>query len=376
MKTSNRLLAIDVLRGLVIVLMALDHVRDFFAPTPFNPLDLTLTSPGWFWTRWITHLCAPTFVLLAGISAFLRSQHQDKWNMARYLLSRGALLIFLELTWINFSWQFSLDSLFLQVIWALGVAMMVMAALQCLPRPVILLVAAALLLPHNLLDSLHRPDATAMFKLWHQGGWIPLGDQFGIFVLYPLMPWVGLMAVGYCLGPLLLQPPARRQQTLLLISALLMLSFIALRSGNWYGDPDPWSPQAGGWLMSLMSFVDIHKYPPSLLYLCVTLSISLALLALMDKYVKQEVPLLSLFGSHPLFFYCVHVMLIHVLGAIMMQLLFDQQINFDDRRLGVPSTYHPSLVRCYLAWVFIMTLMYGITHRWVAYLKESGRIPY
>lgn len=372
MTKPGRLPAIDVLRGLVIALMALDHVRDFFAPTPFNPLDLTQTSVGWFFTRWMTHLCAPTFVLLAGVSGFLRAQKFDRPAMARYLLSRGAMLVLLELTWINFSWQFGFESIMLQVIWVLGVGMMCLAGLIFLPRPLILLIAAGLLLPHNLLDQFHHPDPSLWMKLWHQGGWIPLGEHFGIFVLYPLMPWIGLMAAGYGIGPLFLKSPAERQRGLWIASIGLLLLFVALRSGNWYGDPEPWTMQAGGWVLSLMSFLKVQKYPPSVLYLCVTLSISFALLAFMDQRVKGEVPVLSLFGSHPLFFYCVHVALIHALGWITMQTLYGGQVQFEAGKQIVPAGYHASLLMCYAAWFVVLVLMYGITHRWAIWRRQPG----
>ncbi|MCU6435698.1 heparan-alpha-glucosaminide N-acetyltransferase domain-containing protein [Undibacterium sp. Jales W-56] len=372
MKTESRVLAIDVLRGLVIALMALDHVRDFFTPTPFNPMDLTQTSAGWFFTRWITHLCAPTFVLLAGVSAFLRSRKFDRASMARYLLSRGAMLIVLELTWINFSWQFGLDHIMLQVIWVLGVGMMSLAGLIFLPRPLIVLIAAALLLPHNLLDPFHHPDPDLWMTLWHQGGWIAMGEHFGVFVLYPLMPWIGLMAAGYGIGPWFLQAPAERQRNLWIAAMGLMLMFVLLRSGNWYGDPEAWTMQEGGWMRSLMSFLKLQKYPPSLLYLCVTLSISLALLAFLDKRVKHEVPVLSLFGSHPLFFYCVHVALIHALSWVTMQTLYGAQVQFEAGKQIGPAAYQASLLVCYFAWFVILVLMYGITQRWAIWRRNPS----
>lgn len=368
-----RLPAIDVLRGLVIALMALDHVRDFFSPTVFNPMDLALTTPGWFWTRWITNLCAPTFVLLAGISAYLRAQKYTRPQMARYLLSRGTMLVLLEMTWITFSWQFAFHSIFFQVIWALGVSMMALAALMYLPASLLALIAAGLILPHNLLYAYHSEQASIAFKIWHQGGWVPLGEHFGLFFLYPLMPWIGLMAAGYAIGPVFLKPMRSRQTFLWLSAAALMLLFLGLRWNNLYGDPDPWSMQEGGAMASLMSFMRLQKYPPSLLYLSATVSISLALLAALDRYLRHELPVLSLFGRHPLYFYCIHVALIHALGWLTMQVLYQQQPYWEQGVQKLPDTYQASLLLCYGAWIAVLAIMWGLTRYWDRYAK-SGRI--
>lgn len=368
---NSRLAAIDILRGLVIALMALDHVRDFFAPTAFNPMDLALSTPGWFWTRWITHLCAPTFVLLAGCSAFLRAQKYAKPAMTRYLFSRGLLLVLLEVTIINFSWQFGFDSLVLQVMWALGVSMLALSALIWLPRFWIGLIGAALILPHNLLDSLHSEQASIAFKIWHQGGWVQVGEHFGLYFLYPLMPWIGLMAAGYAIGPWFLQDTKVRQSRLWLASGALMLLFLFLRIDNLYGDPDPWSWQPGGILQSLMSFVRVQKYPPSLLYLSVTISLALGLLALTERYVKQELPVLSLFGRHPLFFYSIHVALIHVASWSMMQALYGQQPHWENGGNKLPDGFTPSLALCYGVWLLVLTLMFFLTRWWDKYRRRN-----
>ncbi|HTD05146.1 DUF1624 domain-containing protein [Undibacterium sp.] len=371
LQKSARLPAIDLLRGIVIVLMALDHTRDFFAATPFDPLDLLRTSPGWYWTRWITHLCAPTFVLLAGVSAFLRQQKTGLADNSRYLLGRGAMLVVLECTWISFSWQFGYNVIILQVIWALGVGMIVLAALIWLPRPCIALIAAALILPHNLLDAWHGPASGLWFKAWHQGGFLPLGDGFGVAFAYPLMPWVGVMAAGYALGPVFLWEAEKRRRFLWLSVATLLLVFVGLRFGNLYGDPDPWSAQARGGIYHLLSFIRVHKYPPSLLYLCSTLGISLAVLALLDQYVKRPVPVLSLFGRAPLFFYCVHIALIHALAWLYMGLRYNYHPSFVGRGQRLPDAYEPTLLVCYAAWSLIIVIMLGLTMLWTRW--RGGR---
>ncbi|MFZ6645483.1 DUF1624 domain-containing protein [Undibacterium sp. TJN25] len=359
-----RLPAIDLLRGIVIVLMALDHTRDFFAATPFDPMDLMQTSPGWYWTRWITNLCAPTFVLLAGVSAFLRQQKAGLSNNSRYLLGRGAMLVVLECTWISFSWQFGYNVIILQVIWALGMGMIFLSALIWLPRPLVAIIAALLILPHNLLDALHGPTSGVLFKAWHQGGFLPLGEHFGVAFAYPLMPWVGLMAAGYAMGPVFLWEAEKRRRFLALSAAALLLVFVGLRFGNIYGDPDPWSEQAKGSVFSFLSFMRVHKYPPSLLYLCSTLGISLGILVLLDKYVKQRVPVLSLFGRAPLFFYCVHIALIHALAWVYMGLRYNYHPSFVGRGQKLPEGYEPTLLVCYAAWATIIVIMFGLTTAW------------
>ncbi|MCV2367531.1 DUF1624 domain-containing protein [Roseateles oligotrophus] len=361
---AQRLLSIDLLRGIVIVLMALDHTRDFFAPTPFNPLDLALGSPAWFWTRWITHLCAPIFVLLAGMSAYLRSRRRNRAEMMRYLLGRGALLVLLELTWVSFSWQFGYSVLILQVIWAIGMSMMALGLLLWLPSWAIALVAAGLILPHNLLDGWHGKDASWLMMAWHQGGYKQLWPGLGAVFAYPLMPWVGLIAAGYALGPLLTWTPPRRQRFLLAASLLLLLSFVVLRSGNFYGDPHDWVAQGRGFGFELMALVDVHKYPPSLLYLCITLSIGLAALALIERWVHRPPHALMLFGSRPMFFYLVHIALIHALAWVYMQWRFGGQV-LEQGGWQAPPGYVPSLLICYLAWLTVLVLMFGLTRFWV-----------
>jgi uncharacterized membrane protein len=366
-----RLAAIDLLRGLVIVLMALDHTRDFFGPNAINPEDLAHTTPAWFWTRWITHLCATVFVLLAGSSAFLRGQGTGVPALSRYLASRGALLLLLEATWISFSWQFNYHTMVLQVLWALGAGMIALALLAWLPRPLIGLIAALLIVPHNALDSWH--PAGVLWMAWHDGGYFPLAKSgFGIVFMYPLMPWLGLIAAGYALGPVFLWQRARRQRFLLTASALLMLAFVALRAGNLYGDPDPWSPQGRGALFDLMSFVRVHKYPPSLLYLCVTGSIGLALLALFERV--RQVKLLAMFGRTPMFFYLVHIALVHLLGVLYFRARYGSMPDFVRGQLVTPPGYEPSLPLVYAAWLGL--LADGRTDAAVAALApRAGHCP-
>lgn len=366
-----RLPAIDMLRGFVIALMALDHTRDFFGYTPFNVEDLSATSPGWFWTRWITHLCATSFVLLAGSSAFLRGHGGGIPALSAYLATRGALLIVLEATWISFSWQFGYNVIIFQVLWALGAGMMFLSLLVWLPRPAIGVIAALLICTHNLFDG-YNPGGL-LWQAWHQGGFYPFQNAplQGLVLAYPLMPWVGLMAAGYALGPVFLWESARRQRFLLLASGALMLTFLVLRAFNLYGDPDPWSAQNRGLMFDLMSFARVHKYPPSLMYLLVTVSIGLALLALFERI--RENRMLALFGRTPMFFYLVHIALIHFLGNLYFAIRYGSGPDFSGDKVVWPGGYEHSLTVTYVAWIAMLAIMYGLTLLWCRW--RAGRAP-
>ena len=363
MEKPARLVSIDMLRGFVIALMALDHTRDFFGTAPFNAEDLAATTPAWFWTRWITHLCATVFVLLAGSSAFLRGQGSGVPALSRYLATRGAMLLVLEATWISFSWQFGYHVMIFQVIWALGAGMLILSLLVWLPRPAIGLIAALLIVPHNAFDAVK--SKSLLWTAWHQGGFYPFPEGWGlegIVFMYPLMPWVGLIAAGYALGPVFRWERARRERFLLAGAAVLLLAFLALRAFNLYGDPDPWSAQGRGLMFDLMSFMRVHKYPPSLLYLCVTAGIGLLLLVLFERLRPNRV--LLLFGGAPLFFYVIHIALIHFLGNLYFDLRFGRGPSFANGSASWPDGYVPSLAVVYAAWVAMLALMYGLTWLW------------
>lgn len=359
MGKAARVPAIDVMRGFVIVLMALDHVRDYFGPTMFDPTNLEFTSPPWFWTRWITHLCATTFVLLAGSSAFLRGAGTGIPALSRYLATRGLMLIALEVTWITFSWQFGYDFVILQVLWALGVGMIVLAGLAWLPRWAIALVAALLIVPHNLLDPIK--SSSPLWMAWHQSDFLRLGD-FGVMFRYPLMPWIGLIAAGYALGPVFQRAQPSRQRVLWIGAAVLLLAFMLLRAFNIYGDPHPWVSPGRGLMFDLMAFVNVEKYPPSLQYILVTCGIGLMLLALFDRF--KPVGFLQLIGRVPMFFYVIHIALTHLLGNLYFQFRFGRPPGVVDGQWSLPAGYEPSLLVVYLAWVGVMIFMYALCRAW------------
>jgi uncharacterized membrane protein len=316
--TSPRLESIDMMRGLVMALMALDHTRDYFSNAMFSPTDLSQTSAAYFLTRWITHLCAPTFVFLAGTSAYLSA---TRWNfstkqLSGYLIRRGLLLIVLELTLVRYGWTFNWDYRYAiaQVIWALGWSMVVLAGLIFLPRTVLAVFALVLIAGHNLFDGIQPEYLGSVAWFWtvlHVPESIEYLPGYSLFVLYPLIPWIAVMVAGYCAGPLFLQPVETRQTRLALMGIAAITLFLILRMTNTYGDPQPWLPQKNG-MMTVFSVLNCEKYPPSLLYLLMTLGLMFLALALFEwKKTHRFGFLLIGFGKAPLLFYLVHILLIH-----------------------------------------------------------------
>ena len=312
-----RIVSVDTLRGLVMVVMALDHTRDFFTSTGFNPRDVT--DPLLFVTRWVTHFCAPTFILLAGLSAFLYGRGKSLGELSRFLLVRGLWLILIDLTLINFAWRFEVDLYRLSagVIFVIGVSMVALSALIWLPRWAIASLALLMIAGHDLLDNVRAEDlgeASGTWHVLHQPGLVPLGDSVTLYILYPLVPWIGVMASGYLLGPVIQLEQGKRQRILLAVGAAITVGFLVLRVTNVYGDPTPWTPQ-DTWLSTILSFFNCEKYPPSLLYLMMTLGTALILLALFEQVRCALASFLATFGRVPFFYYVVHIYLIHALAV-------------------------------------------------------------
>ena len=363
---SARIVSIDVLRGLVMALMALDHTRDFFGTGDFNPRDLM--DPALFLTRWVTHFCAPTFIFLAGLSAYLYGRWRSAGELSRFLLIRGLWLILLDLTLIKFGWRFDVDlyRLTAGVIFVIGASMVALAALIWLPRWAIAAVALIMLVGHNLLDGIKAEEFGGASWVWHvlhEPGLVPLGDGASLYVLYPLIPWIGVMAAGYLLGPVMHLERASRQRLLFRLGAAVTLSFIVLRATNFYGDPAPWTVQET-WLSTLLSFINCEKYPPSLLYLMMTLGPALMLLASFEHSRGAFARLLATFGQVPFFYYVVHIFLIHGLAAAT-------GLAMTGTLTRTPSI-GLSLAGIYLVWLLMLVLLYPICS-WFAELKESGR---
>jgi uncharacterized membrane protein len=360
-----RIASVDALRGLVMVIMALDHTRDFFTTTGFSPRDVT--DPPLFLTRWVTHFCAPTFILLAGLSGFLYGRGKSLEELSRFLLVRGLWLMLLDVTLIKFGWRFEVDFYRLSagVIFVIGVSMVMLSALIWLPRWCMTILVLVMLAGHNLLDSLRAEspgDASSAWHFLHEPGLVSLGDSATLYVLYPLIPWVGVMAAGYLLGPVMQVEKGERQRILFSLGAAITVGFVALRATNLYGDPTPWSPQ-DTWLWTMLSFLNCEKYPPSLLYLMMTLGPAVMLLAWLDETRGRLASFFATFGRVPFFYYVIHIYLIHALAVVTAfamtgVLTTTPEIDFN-------------LIDVYITWLSVIVLLYPIC-RWFAHLKQTG----
>jgi len=380
--------ALDLLRGLVMVLMALDHARDFFTNHPGDPtLSLATTTPALFFTRWVTHFCAPVFVFLAGVGASLGAQRgKSRGALARFLVTRGLWLLVVEVTLVRWGWLFQLGFhlVVLQVIWTLGMCMIVLAGLVWLPTRAVGVFGLALVLGHDLLDGIHAADlgrASWLWTLLHERGFLfPAGHV--VNVVYPLVPWPGVMALGYACGGVLARPEAERRRLLVRVGGALVLAFVVLRALNHYADPHAWTPQRTP-LLTALSFLACTKYPPSLDYLLMTLGPALVLLGLVDGRTSSSgAParwsrVLVTFGRVPFFFYVLHVPLLHagavvagaaVHGALGARLFAGKLLSSDAdvARLGF------SLPIVYLAWALALVVLYPAC-RWFAGVKARRR---
>lgn len=378
---AARLESIDLLRGLVMVLMALDHTRDFFhnGVYHFNPLDLSQTTPAIFLTRWITHFCAPVFVFLAGTSAYLSTTRgKSTSELSWFLLTRGIWLVVLEVTWVKcFGWTFAFDcsSVALIVIWALGCSMIVLAGLVHLPTWAVAVFGLALIVGHNALDGVKPDDLGAFGGLWrvlHAGGDFELVRGFRVGAGYPLVPWIGVMAAGYAMGRLMTQA-ARRRQLLAMLGASAVLLFVVLRLTRVYGEPHRWSEQSSP-LWTLLSILDCRKYPPSLCYLLMTLGPALLFLALFDGGAPRGLRAALVFGRVPMFFYLVHLPLIHGLSVAVNFIRFGHANWLYGNTNGVkpPLDAGFDLPIVYLAWAAVVLMLYPLC-RWFAALKGRSR---
>src|SRR5262245_46403739 len=315
---EGRVVSVDVLRGLVVALMALDHTRDFFGTGGFNPRDVT--EPALFLTRWVTHFCAPTFVLLAGLSAFLYGRGRGIAETSRFLFTRGLWLMLIDLTLIKFGWRFEFDFLRLGmgVVFVIGASMIALAALVWLPRWAIAAVALIMIAGHNFLDGISAESLGPNAWLWHilqERAEPTLGGGTAAYVLEPPATSIGVMAAGYALGPAMQRGPQARQRLLYIMGTAITLGFVLLRASNLYGDPALWTVQEN-WLATLLSFVNCEKYPPSLLFLMMTLGPTLMLLGAFDEARGRFAQVLAMFGKVPFFFYVVHIYLIHALAIV------------------------------------------------------------
>ena len=373
--TRVRIESIDVVRGVIMIIMALDHVRDFFGNSGFNPTDPATTTIPLFFTRWITHFCAPVFFLLTGTGAYLALGKKSKHELSRFLFTRGLWLIFLEFTVTRcLGWQFNFDyhvTLFL-VLWALGCAMIALSVLVYLPAWAVATFGLVMIATHNLLDSVD--SASPIWTLLHSPGFVLNNPGRVVFVTYALIPWVGVTATGYGLGQIYRWSSARRKAFLLPTGLALTAAFIILRAINIYGDPSRWEKQRSA-TFTVLSFLNTTKYPPSLLYLLMTLGPTLLFLWAVDAGTPQWLRPALIVGKVPMFYYLLHIPLIHLLALAACYAKYGQihwmfeSPGLQDFPITKPPGWGYSLPIIYLVWFCVVLILYPLC-RWFAGVRQ------
>jgi uncharacterized membrane protein len=392
---SRRIDSVDLLRGVIMVIMMLDHTRDFVHRDAFvfDPTDVTRTYPILFFTRWITHFCAPIFVFLAGTgSYFQKMRGKPLGELSKLLLTRGLWFIALELFFFRFLLFFNADVTtmlsMLQVIWAIGWSLVVLAAIVHLPMRVIVLLSVATIALHNTLDGIQVTTfagpgtpipgfAASMWKILHERGLVfPFGSTGpSVLVLYPLIPWIAVMWAGYAAGSLYERAEPARRRALVQLGSALILGFLVLRGSNVYGDPSKWSAQST-LVMSALSFLAVSKYPPSLLYLLMTLGPALLFLGIFDRGARGVVSRVFItFGRVPLFFYCLQWFVSHTLAIVAVKLAGQPaDFLFSNVVIGPPPPpgFGFGLGTVYALWILGVVLIYPLCV-WFAGVKARRR---
>ncbi len=380
-----RLAIVDKLRGFVIALMVLDHVRDFFHIDAgrFSPTDLSRTTALLFATRWVTHLCAPTFVFLAGVAIYLQwARGKRGCALSRFLLSRGLWLILIEVTLVTLAFTFAWHGALLQVIWAIGCAMVLMSALVWLPPPAILALGLIVVVGHDALAGIEGPGApgsvaASMGTLMLRPGSIhlPFAGFDAAYVAYPAIPWFGIMAVGFGAGRLFERPAAARDRRLVAAGLAMLGAFAVLRGFNLYGDPSPWTGQPDA-TRSALAFLKVSKYPPSLDYTLVTLGLTLSLAPLVERIGGPLGQAMRVFGRTPLFTYLAHL---YVARGLAILLALAQGLSptiFTDGFAGgrdpAASGWGLDLPGVYAAWLLVLLILWPLA-TWYAGVKARQR---
>ena len=379
--SKQRIQSIDILRGIIMLVMALDHTRDFFhnRSALSDPTDMTTTTPLLFFTRWITHFCAPGFVFLSGISAYIAGTRRNKGQLSAFLIKRGFWLILVEIVLLSFA--FSLNPFYnviaFQVLWAIGVSMIILGLLVRLPVKLIAALGLLIFFGHDLFDYITLPKAGSEFILASlfftaRATIISLGQQHFIFDLYAIMPWAAVMMLGYVFG--LVYAPGfdagKRKQLLRVTGGALFGIFVLLRCINHYGDPAPWTVQRDN-TFTLLSFLNVSKYPPSLLYLCMTIGTSLIALSFLEKVQNRVTAVLTTYGNVPFFYYVLHFYLLRLLSVILFfgmgfhtNQIVTPPFNFK------PASFGFNLGGVYLIWLFVIVVLY-FPCRWFRKYKRT-----
>ena len=376
-----RIESVDVLRGVVMILMALDHTRDFLGASNVSPTDIAHTTAPLFFTRWITHFCAPVFFLLTGTGAHLSLQRKSKRELSQFLFTRGLWLIFLELTLfrcLGFQFNFDYHVTLLNVLWALGWAMIVLSVLVHIPLWATATVGIIMIAGHNLLDSIQ--SSNPLWSILHVPNFVLKTPQHSIFVAYPLIPWLGVTAVGYSLGRIYSWTWQRRRTFLWRAGIGLTAAFVILRTVNVYGDPARWIVQKST-LFTALSFLNTCKYPPSLLFLLMTVGPALLLLWAVDGWTPELLCPAVVFGKVPMFYFLLHMPLIHLIAVIVCYARYGHvHWMFESPSLSqFPITPPPgwgfSLPIVYIIWLCVVCALYPLCH-WFAAVKQRRSDPW
>jgi uncharacterized membrane protein len=385
-----RIHSIDILRGVVMVIMALDHTRDFFhkiiveggASVATGPTDLDTTTPLLFFTRWITHFCAPIFVFLAGTSAYLMSLKKSKAELSRFLITRGFWLILVEIIIITFGWTFNplFNVIILQVIWAIGVSMVLLGLLVNLPYKVLLAIGIIIVFGHNLLDN---PSISSGLKgsifadlvYFGQFSVVNLDGTHFVFIVYSFLAWTGVMILGYCFGRLFTAQvdAGKRIRILLQLGFGLLLLFVILRSFNLYGDPVPWAQHPRGAVFSFLSFINLNKYPPSLQFLSVTIGVGMIALALLETARGKLAGIFRIYGRVPMFYYILHFYILHLIVVIVFfaqGFPTSEIVTPNNPFLFRPAAFGFGLAGVYIVWLITVILLFPLC-RWYDRYKSA-----
>jgi len=371
LQPKNRIQSIDMLRGLVMLIMAIDHVRDFFHQTAFtdDPLNLATTTPQLFLTRWITHFCAPTFVFLSGTSAFLAGQRKTKKELSGFLIKRGIWLVLVEIVIMNLALTFNplYNIIFLQVIWAIGCSMILLGLFVRTSAKLVAIVGIILVFGHNIIDYMQLPKAGAAHVLWSifftaRGSVVPYAGTRLLIFTYAILPWTGVMFLGYYFGTIYkkINDEVKRRKIMLSIGCAIVLLFIVVRFINLYGDPAHWSVQQNS-LYTFFSFINTTKYPPSLCYVTMTLGLALIFLYLTETVTSKATNILSTYGRVPFFYFVLHFYLIHIICVVLFFATGHTSKDIIDA--NVPFLFRPqhfgfSLPVVYAIWLFVVLVLY------------------
>ena len=387
LSATKRIESVDLLKGLVMVIMALDHTRDYFHFSAFfyDPTDPVQSTLPIFFTRWITHFCAPTFCFLAGLSAFLYGKKKSKSDLTNFLWKRGLWLIFIELTIVNFAWFFDIQfrTPTLQVIWSLGVSMIILSALIHLPKTAILVFSCVLIFGHNLLDNIHYPG-NFFWSFLHEFSGFSISENINGYIAYPIIPWAGVMSLGFWFGSFYdsSYDSSKRKKTFNIIGFSAIFLFVVLRLINNYGDPFPVQNYTSI-SQTLIAFLNPVKYPPSLMYLLMTLGVSFLFLANSENISGKIVEFFKTFGKVPFFYYVLHIYVIHILAMMLAE-----YTGFGWESFILPAWvaevsalkgYGVGLFSVYLIWIGVIALTYPLCKLFADYKmknKEKNWLSY